>query len=273
MQLGVRHVMWGPVREPNHGLAAYLRDLWASVQLLRKNAVDVLHVNFNYWRPAEVLAARLLRIPVVTHYHVVVSNPGPFVRLSALILSVSRFAANRSEPKTVRTEVVHNTVTLSRFDCARDIRRDLGVPSGSVVIAFVGQIRENKGVGQFIAMAHAIADVDATFLLVGECRDPAQFEGAYTEERLKREIGGDTRIRYVGYRADVENVFRSSDIIVVPSRWGEPFGLINIEAGAARKPVVATRDGGIPEVIRHGENGFLVDVDDAESLVARTRRA
>lgn len=271
-ELGVRHVMWGPVREPKNGLAAYARDVWASARLLRRNAVDILHVNFNHWRPAEVLAARLLRIPVVTHYHVVVSDPGPFVRLSALIIAVSRFAASRSEPKSVRTEVVHNTVTLGRFDLARDIRGDLGIPAGNVVITFAGQIRENKGVGLFIAMAHAIAEANVTFLLVGECRDPAQFEGAYTKERLKREIGGDARIRYLGYRADIENVFRSSDVVVVPSRWGEPFGLINIEAGAAGKPVVATRDGGIPEVIRHGENGFLVEVDDMAALVTHVQR-
>jgi glycosyltransferase involved in cell wall biosynthesis len=121
-------------------------------------------------------------------------------------------------------------------------------------------------------MARAIAEPNVTFLLVGECRDPARFEGAYTEERLAREIGGDERIRYIGYRTDVENVFRSADVVVVPSRWGEPFGLINIEAGAAGKPVVATRDGGIPEVIRHGENGFLVDVEDFNGLVVHVRR-
>jgi glycosyltransferase involved in cell wall biosynthesis len=60
--------------------------------------------------------------------------------------------------------------------------------------------------------------------------------------------------------------------VVVPSRGGEPFGLINIEAGAARKPVVATRDGGISEVIVDGENGFLVDPEDLEGLVRATER-
>ena len=49
----------------------------------------------------------------------------------------------------------------------------------------------------------------------------------------------------------------------MPSRWGEPFGLINIEAGAACKPMVSTRDGGIPEIIRHGENGFLVEREES----------
>jgi glycosyltransferase involved in cell wall biosynthesis len=56
----------------------------------------------------------------------------------------------------------------------------------------------------------------------------------------------------------------------MPSRGGEPFGLISIEAGASRRPIVATRDGGLPEVICHGENGFLVDREDLAGLVRYT---
>ena len=81
------------------------------------------------------------------------------------------------------------------------------------------------------------------------------------------EILNDRRILYVGYRSDVENIYRSADILVMPSRWQEPFGLINIEAGAARRPMVASRVGGIPEVIRDGENGLLFDPNDFTSFV------
>jgi glycosyltransferase involved in cell wall biosynthesis len=58
----------------------------------------------------------------------------------------------------------------------------------------------------------------------------------------------------------------------MPSRWQEPFGLINIEAGAARRPMVASCVGGIPEVIRDGENGLLFDPDDFTSFVRAVRR-
>jgi glycosyltransferase involved in cell wall biosynthesis len=270
--LGVRHFVWGPVREPGEGWIRYLRDVGSAVRMLRRNGIDLLDVNFGFWRPAEVLAAKLLRIPVVTHYHVVVPRPGPFVRLSDAIVVVSRFAASHSEPRSVRMEVIHNTVMLERFDRAQDIRRELALDSSDTVVSFVGQIRAQKGVDAFIRMARSIPGEAVKFLIAGECRDPQRFDGAYTEEQLRREIGDDRRIRYIGYRADVENVYRSSDILVMPSRWGEPFGLISIEAGAAAKPMIATSDGGIPEVIRHGENGFLVDVDDVGALVAHARR-
>ena len=269
-QIGVPYVIWGQAHEPR-GAVRYARDIAAAIRLFRRRRVDLLHINGNnYWRPAEVLAARLLRLPIVTHYHVVVEQPGPFVKYSDLIVAVSAYTAAASEPKSVPKAVVHNSVVLARFDAARDIREELSLSPDDIVISFVGQIRDIKGIDLFIRMAHAIPMPSARFLIVGECRDPEKFPGAYTEKRLRSEIGDDTRIRYVGYRSDVENVYRASDIVVMPSRGGEPFGLITIEAGASCKPVVATRDGGVPEVIQHGDNGFLVEREDVAALVHYT---
>ena len=270
-KIGVRYTIWGRHHEPN-GALRYLQDIMAAVRFFRLNRVDLLHINHaNYWRPAEVIAARLLRIPIVTHYHVVVRDPGPFVKCSSLIVAVSEYTATHSEPKTVPKAVIHNSVTLERFDAAIDVRKELGLTPEDVVVSFVGQIRTIKGIDLFIKMAHQIPGHAVKFLIVGECRDPAKFEGSYTEQRLRTEIGADTRIKYIGYRADVQNIYRSSDVIVMPSRWGEPFGLINIEAGAAGRPMVSTRDGGIPEIVRHGENGFLVECEDLAGLIKYTR--
>ena len=217
-----------------------------------------------------MLRPNCLRIPIVSHYHAVVDKPGPFVKLSDLIVAVSAYTAETSEPKSIPKAVIYNSVVLDRFDGARDVRHELGVSADDLVVSFVGQVRDIKGVDLFIRMAHAIPGRGIKFLIVGECRDPAKYPGAYTEQRLASEIAGDARILYVGYRADVENIYRSSDIVVMPSRHGEPFGLITIEAGASRKPIVATRDGGLPEVIRDGENGFLVEREDLEGLVRQT---
>ena len=269
-EIAVPYVIWGQAHEPRSAWP-YARAILASLRLLRARHVALLHVNgANYWRPAELLAARMLSIPIVTHYHVVVDKPGPFVKFSNLIIAVSAYTADMSEPHSIPKAIVHNSVVLARFDQARDIREELGIEANAVVVTFVGQIRENKGVDLFIRLAHALPSPSLRFLVVGECRDPVRFPGAYTEERLRNEIGGDTRIRYVGYRADVENIYRASDIVVMPSRGGEPFGLITIEAGASRRPIVATSDGGVPEVITHGENGFLVEREDLAGLVQYT---
>jgi glycosyltransferase involved in cell wall biosynthesis len=76
----------------------------------------------------------------------------------------------------------------------------------------------------------------------------------------------------VGYRGDIQNVYHSSDIVVMPSRWDEPFGLVNIEAGASRRPIVAAAVGGIPEIVVHGETGFLFERGDAAGFATHLRK-
>lgn len=271
-ELSIEHRVWTPVPTLDEGITGFATGLIRSMRLLRNLRADLLDVNFNYWRPAEVLAARLLRVPIVTHYHMVVTSPGPFVRFSDVVVAISHYAASLSASRGRPVEVIPNTVVLDRFDKSQSLRAGLGIAESQVVVSFVGQITEHKGIGSFLRMAHSLTGDHLCFLVAGECRDPARAPGAYDLDRLQREIGGDKRIRYLGYRRDIENVFRTTDILVVPSRWGEPFGLINIEAGAAGIPVVATRDGGIPEIIRDGDNGVLVDVADEPGLAAAVRK-
>jgi len=264
-RLDIRYLIWGMEQEPGNPVA-YARAVWRSLRMFRREHVDVFHINTYYWRPAEFVAAKLLHIPVLVHYHLVSKASGPVAHRSDGIVAVSRYVAENSQPARAKTYVIHNALQLTSFDEAKNIRSELGIPNEAVVVTFVGQILTVKGIDMFLRMARAIRHNNVRFLIVGACRDPDKFKGAYTESRLNEEIGGDERIIYTGYRSDVPNIYESSDIIVVPSQWNEPFGLINIEAGATGKPVVATRVGGIPEIIDHGVNGFLVEPDDINGL-------
>ena len=118
-------------------------------------------------------------------------------------------------------------------------------------------------------MALQIPRRDVCFLIAGECRDPQKFPGSYSEKNLKEMTDGDGRVHYIGYVNEVENVYRTADIVVVPSRWQEPLGLINLEAAASRKPIVATRVGGIPEAVDDGVSGYLVEPGDVKALASR----
>lgn len=273
-QLGIKYIIWGQFHEPG-GLFDYIKGFVKTIQLFRNYKVDIFHINnCNYWRPAELLAARLLRIPIITHYHVVIEKPepAPFVKLSRLLIANSNFTAATSETDNVPIDVVYPVVDVKRFEHAKDIRHELTIPDDKLVISFIGQIREIKGIELFINSAKKIGGKQCIFLIAGSCRDPDKIGDTYTEESLNAAIGDAEYIKYIGYYADVENLYKTSDIIIMPSRWDEPFGLINIEAGAASKPIVATNVGGIPEIIRHEENGFLVDRNDLESLVFYTRK-
>jgi L-malate glycosyltransferase len=232
---------------------------------LRRHKFDLVHMNSPvYWKPAELAAARLLGIPILTHAHIVIQKPSPFLHHSRVIVANSMFTRDASKAPADRIRVVYNSVDLARFDGARDRRVSLGVPSGHTTVLFIGQIKKIKGVEQYLDVAEALADRPATFLVAGDCRDDR-----YLAE-LRSRMAGQGNVRYLGFRADVADVFMSADVVLVPSEWDEPFGLVTIEAGACCRPVIATRVGGIPEVVRHGETGFLVNRGDLEALVSHT---
>ncbi len=272
-QLAIKYVIWGQLHEPT-GLVKYVKHFIKSILLFHNHKIDIFHIsNCNYWRPVEILAARFLRIPVITHYHVVIKKPepAPFVKMSRLLIANSKFTAKTSETDNVPIDVVYPIVDMERFENAKNIRQELNISDDKIVISFIGQIRKLKGIELFVELAKKISHKNVKFLIVGSCRDPKQIGDTYTVDSLNEAIEG-TNINYVGYRSDVENLYKTSDIIIMPSLWDEPFGLINIEAGAASKPIVAARVGGIPEVINHGDNGFLFDRGDIESLVFYTNK-
>lgn len=268
---GTRYEIWGPLAEPGN-IARYVASFFRALRFFKRERVAAVHINnCNFWRPAELLAAYVLRIPILTHYHVINDKPGPFIPLCSAAVCVSRYTADHSLPTNIDKHIIYNPIDLKRFDDGRSLRMELDIRPDHVVVSFLGQIREIKGVQDFIAMARQIPGDNLRFLIAGACRDPKKFSGSYGVEDLRVMIDDDSRIRYIGYVGRVEDVYHTSDVVVVPSRWQEPLGLINLEAGACRKPVVATRVGGIPEVVHDGVNGYLVEPGDVDMLSARVR--
>jgi glycosyltransferase involved in cell wall biosynthesis len=208
----------------------------------------------------EIPAAKLLGIPIVTHCRLITNGASPFLRYSNKIIGNSRFTL-----KTInysQAELVYNCVDLRAFDDKKGIRREIGLSQNDIVVSFIGRLIEEKGIEMFAELARRL-NGKATFLIAGD---------AVTGEYFKKIMDMMTNnVIYVGYRNDIEDIYISSDIIVVPSQREESFGRICIEAGAAKKPVVATRVGGIPEIVEHGNNGFLVNKDDLDAMLKFTQ--
>jgi len=262
---GIDCRVWGPLTEPDNKLS-YINTLFRVMQFYRLQRINLIHVNHRFWRPAEVLAALLLRIPVLVHFHVVNEQRGSLMGHCRAAICVSKYVATHSVNIGLKHEVIYNPVDSSRFDSTTNQRDRWGLSTEDVIVSFVGQIRDIKGVQDFIAMARRIKHDNVCFLIAGECRDPVTFPGSYDVDSLNEMIAGDERIRYLGYISDVESIYQRSDIVVVPSRWQEPLGLISLEAGACSKPVVATRVGGIPEIVQDNVNGLLANVGDVNEL-------
>lgn len=261
---GIEWLVW-PTHDRGRNPLRYLADIGRAANFFRRHALHVLHINFGTigWKPAEILAARLLRIPVVNHLHVSFEQPSSFIRYSSTLVAVSQYVADHSESFGVPTRVIHNLSDLERFVGGVDLRRELGYAESDVVVAFLGQMIRVKGLEMFIDMATRIGDPRAKFIVAGPLR---KTQGAYTEAEVQELVARDPRIQYLGYRTDVENLYATSDIIVMPSQWDEPCAMVLFEAAAAGRPVVATATGGTAEVLRHGETGFLVERHDLAGM-------
>ncbi len=128
-------------------------------------------------------------------------------------------------------------------------------------LLFVGRPRPEKGIGTLIAALGRL-DEDVVLDVAGTDRAPG-----WLQHNIERH-GVTDRIRFRGRlpRDDLVRAYRSADIVAFPSEWQEPFGRISIEAMACATPVVATRVGGIPEVVDDGETGLLVEPGDPAEL-------
>lgn len=233
------------------------------------------------------LAARIARVPVVTHVHSLplyeTTNPlkNRFNHLvdrltrrwSARYICVSSSLRSRLLSEGVpaeRVEVIHNGVELDRFcsDPHTDrikARSELGLNSRTKLIAMIALFRPLKGTETLIeALARVIPECpDVYCLLVGGFEREA-YRGRVMG--LSRRLGLEDRVIFLGFRGDVSPILAATDLVVHPSLFGEGLPLAILEALAAGRPVITTPVGGIPEVIRDGETGLLVPPGDRRAL-------
>ena len=252
------------------------------VRMLRRERVDVLHTHLfgsNTWGR---LLGRLAGVPVIiAHEHW--SSRGQneiwmdrlMYRLSDRILVTSEASKQivmSSERIPARyLSVVYNGVDIGKFashDDRGEVRAELGVPADAVLVGAVGRLTADKG-GQAV-LIRAVGRVRETcphmrLVMVGE--GPLR-PGL---EQLTAQLGLSESVVFTGLRADVPRLLGALDVFVLPSER-EALPVAVLEAMAAGLPVVATRVGGLPEVVEDGVTGFLVppgDVDAMQSVLAK----
>jgi glycosyltransferase EpsD len=140
-------------------------------------------------------------------------------------------------------------------------RRELGIPEDAVLLLSVGELNENKNHETVI---RAIADMDVYYIIAGK---------GDLQKHLQNVIdmlGARDRVKLLGYRCDVDELYKVADIFAFPSfREGLPVSVM--EAMAAGVPVVASRIRGNVDLIQDGINGFLCDPSNAHSFADRIR--
>lgn len=132
----------------------------------------------------------------------------------------------------------------------------------------VGRIDERKGIHVAVEALRLLPD-ESTLEIAGR-GDPGHLERL---RRLVRKHGLEQRVNFtVSPREELAERYRAADVVVFPTIWDEPFGLVPVEAMACRTPVVATGTGGSGEFLLDGVNCLRIQPGEAESLAAAVRR-
>jgi glycosyltransferase involved in cell wall biosynthesis len=243
-------------------------------RLIRSEGPDLVHVHSR--RGADLfggVAARLAGVPAVLSRRV--DNPESWLAmrlkypLYAKVITISEgirqvlLAAGLPPGKVV---CVRSAVDGTAYQAGCDggwFRREFGLPPNARTLAVVAQLIERKGHGYLLdALPDVIArHPEVRVLLFGQ--GPLEAE---LRDRIRRlGLGLADQVRLAGFRSDLERILPCLDLVVHPATL-EGLGVSLLQAAAAGLPIVAARAGGIPEVVRDGENGLLVPPGDSRSL-------
>lgn len=252
----------------------------------RAEKLDLLHVHYAIPHSISAILAResikqKRYVPVITTLH---GTDITLVGADRSYLPITRYGLQQSDgvtavskflkQATIETfdfddvEVIPNFICPSHYKRQPDspLRKDLA-PNGEKLLAHVSNFRSVK---RPIDCIEILAKVKANgekarLVMVGD--GPERSAVYYRAEQ----IGVKDETIFVGKQANIADYLGVSDVFLLPSEL-ESFGLAALEAQACEVPVIATRIGGIPEVVTDGETGFLSDVGDVEKMSADTLR-
>ena len=243
-------------------------------RIIRQERARIVHCNSLKSDLIGGLAARLAGVPVVWHVRDRIADD----YLPSLVVKVFRLAARRiptrviavsdatlSTLPNVRGVAIHNGTVFENFN---DLPSQPPFAQGkSPTFGIVGRLTSWKGQHIFLRAAAIVRALvpGAKFCIVGAALfGEADYEAELRE--LAEQLSLDESVEWLGFRRDIPQVVAQMDALVHASTTGEPFGQVLIEGMAAARPVIASKGGGVPEIVLDGETGILVPMNEVEPL-------
>lgn len=189
-------------------------------------------------------------------------------KYSTAIIGVSRVCAESlrkrmSEQVMNKVSWIYNGISapiIPAVPHTASLREELGFPPDSLVCLMLATYEPRKGHDFLLrAFQKVIAEIPSARLLICGYGYPDEIERV---KNLVAQYGLSGQVSLQGFRRDIDFLLEQSDLLLVASQAFESFGLTSVEAMAKRVPVVATKVGGIPEVVADGEGGYCVEPDD-----------
>jgi len=291
---------WHPLYNPlgswglGRSLLNFLPSAWRTQAQLQRYNANLVHLNSATLAPS-ALGARLAGVPVVWHVREAVVKGHLGMRrwllrwlIETLADEVIFICEDNRRRLGVRRKgvVIYNFVDFNHFDYrlpAEPVRAELGVPAQAKVVLMLGGVGRIKGTLELVkAMALVRQQVPQAIALIAGSGNPgtgssprlarlaSRFGYMRYSEQVQRDVAQhelSNCVRFLPFRSDVERLIAASNVVAFPST--EPhFARPVIEAGAMAKPVVASRIGGVKEVVQNGMTGLLVPPGDVEALAS-----
>jgi glycosyltransferase involved in cell wall biosynthesis len=245
------------------------------LKLMQRILPEVIHTHdsLSFWLAGLAARAGRLKVPIIAHKRTD-HPPGRLARLRYRHLADCVIAISRGAEKALleagvpaeRIRLIHSSVDCERFAAdsgalAAEFRAQAGIPSKSPLVGTIGSLVERKGQRTLLRAAKKILQVvpETHFIICG---------GGPLEDSLREQAIGlaiADKVILTGEREDVRPLLAGLDVFVLPS-LAEGLGVSALEAMAMGKPVVASRVGGLAEVVEEGSTGLLVEPGDAEEL-------
>ena len=270
--MGVRCVQIPPLPGLNrYTLPRFLGRLPGLLTKIRREQPDLLYANTNFTSLYSGLLGQWLGIPALGHIRDIEplgSMGRSLIRRNSALIAISqavvRYLVQEQIPAG-RIHCVYDGVDLQQYQARKEQKRL--EKNSKLTIGIVGQIGHRKG---HIFLLEALREMVERFpelmlWIVGT--EPDHSTEAYTERLLRSverwKLQG--HVKFWGFRPDIPEILAQLDVLVLPSLQ-EPFGKIVIEAMAVGVAVVASKVGGVPEIVLDGESGLLAPPADAVGL-------
>jgi glycosyltransferase involved in cell wall biosynthesis len=243
---------------------------------LRRERIDILHSHefaMNVYGGAAALLARVAHVATIHGRHWVADHPRRALAyrvLQKLGMPIVAVADDLADYLSTGLGVRRNAITVipngipvpdqvQATDAIARVRarQALGLPCDAPVVVAVGNLYRVKDHATLVRAVAQIPDAHVAIAGRGEEEQPLR--------ALARELGSESRLHLLGLRNDVHNVLAAGDLLVQPSR-SEGLPLALLEAMAAGKAVIASRVGGMPEVVKDGQTGRLFPAGQADAL-------
>lgn len=252
-------------------------------EIAESRDLDLVHCHYAIPHSVSAFLAKSMiqprRLPVVTTLH---GTDITLVGSNRSYLPITRFSIEQSDgvtavsqflkEATINTigakkdiEVIYNFVNCDKYKPSQD--KDLRAhfaPGGEKILIHVSNFRSVKRPVDVISIFELVQrEVPSTLLMVGDGPERSNAEWA------ARNYGLEQKVHFLGKQESIEDFIGISDCLLLPSET-ESFGLVALEAMSCEVPVVASKVGGLPEVLQDGVEGFLAAPHDIQKMAERT---